>query len=754
MTPFLQAINPSRWPIWARLMMAMATMVLIPSVVAFVLVEREVRAVDRENLDAYLLERGTQQRDAVTDNFSRIRAEARNFATADAQRGYILRLLVFGSSVPEVLNSLANYIDDRMIGLGLFDGVRLVDIDGVVQFSRGFAILGDELDIAAVGDDESDSSAYRAFRAALQLGDASRWAVDVVPETGDARIEIVRVVSNADGPVGYIAGSVNVPAAVYDVLARADVFVQTNGYMATANQDTITTPEYFDFSRQSVTQAPISQALAQRSGLESYTVDGVNYVAYFAPILDTPFAIIVETPVAISFVATLDRIYDQGLLLIGAMLVFGAFSGLILAQSILPALQSLQDDMRAMGDGDFNKSVATAERVDEVGKLAQTFVAVREQMRSVVEDQASRIAARVRDLQATQEVSRFAVNQRDLQPLMDNVVDLIVQSFPNIYHAQIFLLDEDEHYALLRASTGEPGRQLLDRGHRLAVGSRSVIGQVTEEGRTVIARDTTDSEVHRRNEFLPDTRAELAAPLRIGDVVIGALDVQSKQGNSFTADQVSILETMADQIAIAIENSRLYEESVRRLEAISAANQEAARVAWREYLNQERQRVVSSQVGTYQLADDDGGLRGQAIAERQSVIGERTSRDTIPFAIPVILRGQVLGAAEWELPAADFNKEKLQLAEELVSRLAVSLDNARLFEANQRAITRERLVNQISAQLSAQTDIEGILQVAVREVGQALRAPQVQISLSPSDEAADGKGQTNPNGKNGKNGRT
>lgn len=748
MTAFLQAINPNLWPIWARLMAAMATMILIPSVIAFVVVEREVRTVDRENLNAYLLDRGTQQRDTVTDNFSRIRAEARNFATADAQRGYILRLLVFGSNVPEVLNSLANYIDERMIGLGLFDGVRLVDLDGVVQFSRGFAILGGFLDIAAPGDDERNSNAYRAFQAAIELGEASRWAIDIIPETGDARIEIVRVVSNADGPVGYIAGSVNVPAVVYDVLARADVFVQTDSYLATGNQDTVTTPEYFDFSRQSVTQAPISQALAQRSGLENYTINGVDYIAYFAPILDTPFAIIVETPVAISFVATLDRIYDQGLLIVGVLVLFGAFSGLMLSQTILPPLGSLQEDMQAMGDGDFDKAVATAERSDEIGKLAQTFTALREQVRSVVEDQASRIAARVRDLQATQEVSRFAVNQRDLQPLMNNVVGLIVQSFPNIYHAQIFMIDEDRQYALLRASTGAPGRQLLDRGHRLGVGSQSVIGQVTEEGRVVIARDTTASDVHRRNEFLPDTRAELAVPLRIGDEIIGALDVQSKQGNSFTEDQVNILETMAGQIAIAIENSRLYEESVRRLEEINAANRDAARISWREYLNQERQKRISSEAGTYNFGASDDSLRQRAITEGVSVIGERTPRNTIPFAVPVKLSGQVLGAAEWELPVADFSREKVQLAEELVSRLAVGLDNARLFQASQRAATRERLVNEISAKLSGQTDIEGILRVAVREVGQALRAPQVQISLSADDEPASGK-----DGKNGKNGK-
>ncbi|HRF95755.1 MAG TPA: GAF domain-containing protein, partial [Aggregatilineales bacterium] len=113
-----------------------------------------------------------------------------------------------------------------------------------------------------------------------------------------------------------------------------------------------------------------------------------------------------------------------------------------------------------------------------------------------------------------------------------------------------------------------------------------------------------------------------------------------------------------------------------------------------------------------------------------AIIGQVTSHNTIPFAIPIQLRGQTLGAVEWEFPVSDFSQEKVQLAMELVGRLALSLDNARLFEESQRAIERERLVNDIASKLTSQTEIDGILQTAVREVGQALRVPQVSINLA------------------------
>jgi GAF domain-containing protein len=251
---------------------------------------------------------------------------------------------------------------------------------------------------------------------------------------------------------------------------------------------------------------------------------------------------------------------------------------------------------------------------------------------------------------------------------------------------------------------------------------------VTHQGQVVVARDTTASQVHRRNEFLPETRAELAIPLRVGEVVIGALDVQSKQRNAFIQDEINVLQTMADQIAVAIENARLYQESVRRMAEIERVNRESTRQTWQEYIYALRRRTLVSEAGI-DTGTDMSELRQRAIIEGQVVLGELTNHNTIPIAVPIRLSGQTLGAVEWELPAEHLDENKLQLARELANRLAVSLDNARLFEESQRAAERERVVNNIAARLTPQTEISEILQTAVREVGQALRAPQVSIRL-------------------------
>jgi GAF domain-containing protein len=251
--------------------------------------------------------------------------------------------------------------------------------------------------------------------------------------------------------------------------------------------------------------------------------------------------------------------------------------------------------------------------------------------------------------------------------------------------------------------------------------------------------------VHQRNELLPLTRAELAIPLKVGNVTIGALDVQSRIRDSFGKDEIAILQTMADQVAVAIENARLYQESVRRLEEIERVNRTSTLEAWQEYLHSQRARQLSSEAGIIS-GNDLSAIRKQAIRENRIVVGKMTSNQTIPIAVPVQLRGQTLGAVEWEIPAADLNDNKLQLAQELANRLAVSLDNARLFQESQRAAERERVVNNIAARLTPQTEISDILQTAVREVGQALRAPQVSIRLHRTD-GSNGNG----NGSNGHN---
>ncbi|MCL4252448.1 MAG: GAF domain-containing protein [Anaerolineae bacterium] len=716
-------------PLWGRLSITIFIAIATPTIIAFFFIEREIRVTDVENLQTYIAFQGNQRRDSVNVFLTSTILSMSDFAENESNRSFLIRLMSFNSQVDEVRDSLVEQIETRLTSTGLFTQVELLNMNGEVLLSNTNFIRGQRAFVVPLGTDKSGESAYQT---ALNAQFTDRAVSLIATGTADnPRVQVVYVVSNIEGAVGYIVGTINLTSGLLPRLTSDAGFVEVFSYLATSDGLVIVADDYRAQAIASAQVSPVLDALVQDTGTQVYRVGEAQYVGHYAPIDNTPFAFITEAPLQVSFVSNLVTLIQQFPVLILTLLLIWVILTFFTYLSLARPLQELNLAVQSVNDGNYAVPISSVYRHDDIGVLARTIANTREQVQSLLTDLQERIVARVRDLQATQEVSRFAASQREPQALMDKVVDLIINVFTNIYHAQIFILDDDEQFAVLRASTGDAGRNLLARGHRLQVGSQSVIGRCTDEARVVIARDTLESDVHRKNEFLLETRAELAIPLKIGDKIIGALDVQSKFRDSFNEEQVNILQTMADQIAIAIENTRLYQESLRRLEELTVSNRVATRGTWVEYMNYRREIALSSQYGTDGVVPmTDTQLRESALQQGIAVIGGETANKTIPFVVPIQLRGQTLGVVEWEFPTSDFSQEKVQLALELVGRLALSLDNARLFEESQRAIERERLVNDIAAKLTTQTEIDGILQTAVREVGQALRVPLVSINLA------------------------
>ena len=760
MNSFFDRLWLSNLPIRTRLVLLFVISALIPTLVAFVVIQREVRAVDLQNLRTYITERGDDRVQRVEDAVSQARAEMELFVSESLNRQ---RLMVLAASNPMVSppTDLVNFIDNRLIGGGLFEQVRVLSaevnvrdeevIGGLVVVSNTVQTAAGPAPVIERFADQSDTPAYSAALTAVTRRDTER--LTVYSEDDRMVVEIIRILYTGDQASAFVIGRINTDNLLLPVLFSEGNLVANNSYLTTSTGELIAQPAYMQRAAQSAQVAPVNRALGQFTGTAIYQVGNIEMLGHYLMVAGTPLVLITETPTGTTFSLTLEEVYNQAAVVVLAMLALAGGLGLVASQTILSPVASLRRDMRAQRDNNFDSPVETADRDDEFGSLGQTFIGMRRELQSRMEDLRGSISDRMRDVQATQEISRFAVTQRETQTLMDQVVDLIRDLFPSIYHAQIFLIDNASEWAILRASTGEPGRKLLERGHRLAVGSASVIGQVTDQGRVVVARDTAASEIHRRNELLPSTRSELAIPLRIGEQVIGALDVQSEQANSFTTDEIKILQIMADQIAVAIENSRLYQESMRQLEQLRSARHEAMGSAWREHMLNRRQRSLLTEAGQVQL-EAASALRQKAMVQQQPVIGETTERDTIPFAVPIHLRGYILGAVEWEVPKTDFSSDKVELAQELVNRLAVSLDNARLFQESRRAIDRERMVNEIAAKLTTHTEIDEILQTAVREVGQALRVPQVSINLAWAQSATPDSPPANGSANGGSNGST
>jgi GAF domain-containing protein len=396
-------------------------------------------------------------------------------------------------------------------------------------------------------------------------------------------------------------------------------------------------------------------------------------------------------------------------------------------------LVRLTNAARQMTAGRLKTDLPLLSRRDEIGVLNNTFRDTSSQLLAAVNELEDRVTAQTRDLRTTLEIGRILISIRELDTLLNEVVDLILNSFDKIYHAQVFLIDTRTNRAKLRASTGPVGHVLLQRGHYLDVGSQSVIGSVTASGHAVVALDTSRNPIHKRNEFLPDTRAEMALPLRAGDRIIGALDLQSKLPDAFTEQDVELFQGMADQITIAIENAMLFAESNARLREIDNLNRLLTRSAWQDVVRGQQEQALVAGDPMFTADHEWTPLQIEAMQRREIV--EQVEEGVVTFAVPVLLRGEVLGAVEWQVPESRYTSDVRQTALELTTRLALTADNIRLFEQSRRAAQRESLVNQISSKLTGTTDINQILQTAVRELGLALRTPQTAIQLiSPTVE--------------------
>jgi len=168
-------------------------------------------------------------------------------------------------------------------------------------------------------------------------------------------------------------------------------------------------------------------------------------------------------------------------------------------------------------------------------------------------------------LQTAAEVSRAATSILSLDELLPQSVELVRSRF-ELNYAGIFLVNGEGRYAVLRAGTGKAGREMLEAGHRLEVDGDSMIGQCIAHKEARVALDVGEEAVRFENPLLPDTHSELALPLICRGQAIGALSVQSPREAAFSQEDVAVLQTVADQVANAIENARLFEQTRAALE--------------------------------------------------------------------------------------------------------------------------------------------------------------------------------------------
>ncbi len=402
--------------------------------------------------------------------------------------------------------------------------------------------------------------------------------------------------------------------------------------------------------------------------------------------------------------------------------------------------------------GDFNLQVSIGS-TDEIGILGGAFNSMTTQLKEFigtlenrVKERTSQLAKqndelqyRSRQLQTVADVARGIVSTRDLPTLLNTITTLISRRFA-FYHVGIFLVDEKNEYAVLRAANSEGGQRMLARQHKLAVGQVGIVGHVTSRGEPRIATDVGQDAVYFNNPDLPDTKSEMALPLAVEGRIIGALDVQSKQSDAFTEEDVNLFSTLADQVAIAINNQQLYADTAKALE-------ESERVH-RQYLWQEWTRE-SSEVKTQSYKYTVDGLEPitEEFPEIKTVLqtarpvlrmlkpeGGKSARSVM--AVPILLRGESIGAFHLQVsdkPDFEWSESDLNTVKSVADQVALTLENTRLFENTIKRANRERRVLEITSKLRSTNDSQNMLKIALEELSASLGANKAQIVLNLKD---------------------
>ncbi len=306
------------------------------------------------------------------------------------------------------------------------------------------------------------------------------------------------------------------------------------------------------------------------------------------------------------------------------------------------------------------------------------------------------------------------------------------------YHAGIFLSDEQDEYAVLSAATGDAGRQMLANKHCLKIGTAGMVGFVVNQGEPRVAGDVNSDSTHYKNPLLPDTRSEIALPLKVGRRVIGALDVQSVTENAFTSEDVRMLQTIADQLANAVDKARILQQLQDNLNELEVNQQQTTRQAWEAHLRNARKKFAyrfknSRLEGNVSETPQaiEAAARGKPVVRViQSAHGDGTTPITT-LAVPIKLRNHVLGVVDLHFESSKVSPDLVAIIESTVDRLAVSLDNARLLEEIQLSAERDRLVSDITSKVRSSAEVDNILRIAAQEIGKSLGASEVVVQLRP-----------------------
>jgi GAF domain-containing protein/HAMP domain-containing protein len=460
-----------------------------------------------------------------------------------------------------------------------------------------------------------------------------------------------------------------------------------------------------------------------------------------------PWLVAYSQPTSIFLAKVQEQTQTNAILVIIASIIVAIITTVV-ARALTNPILALTKVAEAISQGDLSAR-ATIKSTDEIGSLATTFNSMTDQLQSTLVGLEERISERTaelqknkRELETIADVAREIAIIRDLSTLL-NVSANLIQERLNYYHVGIFLVDERGEYAILRAASSIAAEKMLARNYKLRVGQTGLVGNVTNTGQAYIALDVGLDAVHFENPFLPNTRSEIALPLRSHSITIGALDIQANVANAFTEQDIQTLQILADQLAAAIENAQLAQQVEGTLNELTRANRAQAQQIWQTTINE--RGVPTYEYDGIQLREVPKNLAPELLRKLESgkpVIVQQGSQDVSlaeqkndTLLIPLMIFNQMIGVIglEQEDSSHTWTEDEIAIAQAAANRAALSLENARLLEESQRRASKERMILESTARIGSAINIENILQSTAEELERVLGDSEVVLQFNTSN---------------------
>src|SRR5258706_569216 len=641
----------------------------------------------------------------------------------------ILLVLTPGASDQGPLNLFQSFarnqlLDSQNTGVKTYNEIMVLNIKGDVVVST---------DRSREGKSFQSELFYREG----SIGDFTGFSRN--PSFGTANLIFSTPIYDVDGKVirGILVLRAN-SNLIVDIVESTPSFTEMETYLLDKDFHPITkTHTTTETIHTQASEALLSnnKVNAGRGTYENYT--GETVLGYYQRIEPLNVAFIAEVPRTFILRTSLNSLLGSASLAFFVILI-AIVAVTISASSLAEPISALAQVAESFAAGKLSAR-ASIDRRDEIGALGASYDRMAEQLQDIIGKLEQRVADRTKELESqslrlrtSAEIARDAASSNSLIGLLEKAGSLIQDRF-GFYHSGIFLLDNNKEFAVLTASPTEAGRQMIANNHKLRVGEVGIVGRVafTEEPR--ITLDTGEDAAYFNNPYLPNTRSEMALPLKVENRMIGVLDVQSDQPQAFDKDDIAIMQILADQLATAIERTRLLQQVEQNLSDLQQAYGQFTREGWKTL----GESGLLSKTG-YRFDN----IRIQSIAEAPAHGDEvmktgtpiiKNSGDLNQVAIPIKLRGQTIGVVSANLKNG-YAPHTITTLELAIERLALSLESARLYEQARLRADREQAVAQVATNISSATEFDAILRTTVEEIGRSLSDTEVSIQIISDSE--------------------